>query len=166
LNTFSKVLFPGLRIGWIAGSQSIIQLITRLKELSISTNTLGQLALAQFLKDGALAPHLAHARKLYAEQARLMESQLEPLRAHGVHYEKAAGGFYFWVSLPEEVEPRKLMHTCMKEGVSFTCGDMFLLREAEQPYIRLCYTHERAEQIEKGMSILTHVLYSQKEDSP
>ncbi|MED4586500.1 PLP-dependent aminotransferase family protein [Brevibacillus choshinensis] len=163
LNTFSKILFPGLRTGWIAGNQQFIQLITRLKELSISTNTLGQIALASFLKNGELAPHLATARNLYREQAQLMESQLAPLRSLGIQYEKAAGGLYFWIALPEELNPRELMHTCMKSGVSFTCGDMFLVREAEQPYIRLCYTHEGAERIEQGMSILTHVLHKQKE---
>lgn len=165
LNTFSKLLFPGLRIGWIAASQPFIQLVTRLKELSISTNTLGQWALASYLGDGALAPHLQRARQLYAEQARLMESRLKPLRSLGLSYEKAAGGFYFWVSLPEEIQPRKLMKRCMEEGVSFTCGDMFLLREAEQPYIRLCYTHEGADRIKQGMSILSHVLHAQKEEN-
>lgn len=165
LNTLSKLLFPGLRIGWIAANQHFIQLVRRLKELSISTNMLGQIALANYLKADALTPHLARSRNLYRQQAEVMEAHLQPLTALGLQYEKAAGGFYFWVSLPEGVEARKLMQTCRQKGVSFTCGDMFLLRHAEQPYIRLCFTHEPPSQIERGMSIISEILTRQKEEA-
>jgi DNA-binding transcriptional MocR family regulator len=162
LNTFSKLLFPGLRVGWVAASRPFTRLMTRMKELSISTNTLGQLALASYLKDGALYRHLYHARSLYAGQAAVLEEHLAALKPFGIAYEKPAGGFYFWVSLPEEINPRKLMKECLRRGLSFTCGDMFLLREAEQPFIRLCFTHEQPEQIKQGMMILAEALHAQK----
>jgi DNA-binding transcriptional MocR family regulator len=165
LNTFSKLLFPGLRIGWIAGSQPIIDLVVRLKELSISTTVLGQASLAAFLRDGALLPHLASARRLYAQQANLMEAYLDSLRSLGISYEKPQGGFYYWVSLPEGIEARKLMLRCRAAGVSFASGDAFLLREVEQPYIRLCYTHEGEEAIHAGMSVLAKTLVELMEGS-
>jgi len=158
LNTFSKLLLPGLRVGWIAAPRPMISLLTRLKELSITTNTLGQSALASFLQAGALAPHLQHARSLYRTQAEAMESYLQEWTSYGCSYRKPRGGFYYWVSLPEKINARDLMIACQKQGVSITCGDMFLLRETDQRYIRLCYTHEPVEQIEKGMAILTEVL--------
>ncbi|QQE75665.1 PLP-dependent aminotransferase family protein [Brevibacillus composti] len=163
LNTFSKLLFPGLRVGWVAANRSFARLLTRMKELSITTNTLGQLALAAYLRDDALRPHLQEVRKQYAEQAAIMAGHLDRFRPLGIRYERPAGGFYFWVSLPEEINPRQLMTECLQQGVSFTCGDMFLLREAEQPYIRLCFTHERTDQIDRGMKIIDHVLQSRKE---
>ncbi|MFY0545264.1 PLP-dependent aminotransferase family protein [Brevibacillus sp. H7] len=163
LNTFSKMLFPGLRVGWVAASRPFAQLMTRMKELSITTNMLGQQALATYLRDQALAPHLAKARLAYTEQADIMEKHLAALQPYGVTYEKPEGGFYFWVCMPEEINTRKLMQECRSLGVSFTCGDMFLLREAEQRFIRLCFTHERPEQIERGMALLAHVLESRKE---
>jgi DNA-binding transcriptional MocR family regulator len=163
LNTFSKLLFPGLRIGWVAASRPFARLLTRMKELSITTNLLGQMALASYLRDNALKPHLEKARKAYAEQAAIMEKHLAALQPHGVTYDKPAGGFYFWVSLPEEINTRKLMEECRTRGVSFACGDMFLLREAEQRFIRLCFTHEHPEQIERGMALLADVLQSRKE---
>ncbi|EMT54810.1 transcriptional regulator [Brevibacillus borstelensis AK1] len=163
LNTFSKLLFPGLRIGWVAANRKLAQLLTRMKELSITTNTLGQLALAAYLRNGALRPHLENARLQYSEQAAIMESHLDRFSPLGIRYERPKGGFYFWVSLPEEINPRKLMARCLERGVSFTCGDMFLLREAEQPYIRLCFTHERSEKIDRGMKIIAEVLQQGKE---
>ncbi|GAA4703513.1 PLP-dependent aminotransferase family protein [Brevibacillus fulvus] len=165
VNTFSKLLFPGLRIGWIAGSRQVIQLLSKIKELSISTNSLGQRAVAAFMSDQALAPHLRHTRRLYREQAETMGHYLEKLKRLGFSYEKPAGGFYYWIALPEEIDARQLMLVCRRHGVSFTCGDMFLLREAEQRFIRLCYTHEPQEQIERGMSILADVLQARKEFS-
>lgn len=165
LNTFSKMLFPGLRIGWVAASRPFIQRMARLRELTISTSTLNQYALASFLHDGALRPHLARVTRQYANQAERLESHLRPLRALGLNYEKPDGGFYFWISLPEGMKVRSLMQTCHEAGVSITSGDMFLLREAEQPFIRLCYTHEDIDQIDTGMSILTRILSSQKEVS-
>lgn len=158
INTFSKVLFPGLRVGWVAAARPIIRLLTRLKELSITTNTLGQSALASFMQANALAPHLQHARRLYREQADAMDAYLQELKSYGISYGKPSGGFYYWVLLPEETDPRSLMQACQKRGVSFTCGDMFLLREADQRYIRLCFTLEPARQIERGMAILSEVL--------
>lgn len=158
VNTFSKLLFPGLRIGWVAGSKPLIQLLSRLKELSISTNTLGQLALASFLRDNALFPHLQNARAQYRKQAQTMEHYLHKLSAYGISYDQPQGGFYYWISIPEEINARNLMEACKKRGVLIASGDMFLLREAEQRYIRLCFTHEDAEQIEKGMAVLASIL--------
>jgi DNA-binding transcriptional MocR family regulator len=92
-----------------------------------------------------------------------MEQYLAPLAQLGISYEKPKGGFFYWISLPEEINPRKLMQICRKQGVSFPCGDMFLLREAEQRYIRLCFTHEQSDRIKRGMSIICEVLRTRKE---
>lgn len=163
INTFSKILFPGLRLGWIAASRPLTTLLSRLKELTITNNTLGQLALHAFLDDGALAPHLQHAREMYRKQATAMGTYLQDLRSLGLRYEQPSGGFYYWVSLPAEIDARGVLQDCLQRGVSFACGDMFLPREAVQPYIRLCYTHEEKEQIHAGMEILHDVLTSREE---
>ncbi|UFJ41686.1 PLP-dependent aminotransferase family protein [Brevibacillus humidisoli] len=163
INSFSKVLFPGLRLGWIAATRSFIRHISRLKEQSITTNTYGQLALLSFLQEGALLPHLERARSLYRCQAELMGHHLKQLQPYGLSFEQPNGGFYYWVSLPQGTDARDVLRQCMSQGVSFAVGDMFLTREAVQPFIRLCFSHEPKENIEAGMAILTAELKKRKE---
>ncbi len=162
VNTFSKVLFPGLRIGWIAASRPFVQLCTRLKELSISTNTVSQYALAAYLADGALPPHLESVRCHYREQSAAMNRQLAALHPFGVRYEEPAGGFYYWVALPDNMDARALMQSCLNRGVAFASGDMFLLRDAVQPYLRLCFTHETADKIQQGMNVIKEMLLTER----
>jgi len=163
INTFSKILFPGLRLGWIAASRPFTQLCSRLKELSITTNTFGQRSLYAFLQEGKLPDHLARVRGMYLKQSETMGMHLARLKELGVAFEKPEGGFYYWVSLPENVDVREVLRECMSHGVTFACGDMFLPREAIQPYLRLCYAHESCEAIQAGMDILANVLRKRKE---
>ncbi len=158
ISTFSKMLFPGLRIGWVAASRPFLRQFTRMKELTITTNTFGQLALLAYLQDGALTPHLERVRSVYRDQAAVMGHHLERLKPLGLTFEYPTGGFYYWISLPEGVNPYDVLEECLAQGVSFACGDMFLPRGAIQPYIRLCYTHEPTAQIEAGMRIIARVL--------
>ncbi|WP_139490149.1 PLP-dependent aminotransferase family protein [Brevibacillus dissolubilis] len=159
LNTFSKMLFPGMRLGWVAASRPFIEMVRRLKELTITNNTMGQWALLYLLQDQVLTDHLIKVRKLYAQQAKVMGQHLDGLaKRYGLAYEQPAGGFYYWVSLPERFDVHKVQSLCLQRGVAFASGDMFLSREAISPYIRLCYTHEAAEQIESGMHVLGEVL--------
>lgn len=163
INTFSKILFPGLRLGWVAASRPLTQLISRLKELTITNNTYGQYALTQYLLDQALLPHLQRVRSMYREQSATMGNYLTSFRNLGVQFEQPTGGFYYWIALPTDINAREVLKDCLSQGVSFACGDMFLPREAIQPYIRLCFSHETSDQIQTGMQILGSVLTSRKE---
>lgn len=158
INTFSKVLFPGLRLGWVAASRPFMERLTRYKELSISTNTFVQHALWSYLQQGTFPAHLEDARRHYQRQAAVMDKHLSALVAQGVSYTTPSGGFYYWVSLPEQVSPKELLQKALQQNVVFATGDLFLPRETEQPYIRLCYSHETEDGIEQGMRILASLL--------
>ncbi|WP_386044357.1 PLP-dependent aminotransferase family protein [Tumebacillus lipolyticus] len=158
INTFSKVLFPGLRLGFVAANRPFMERLMRYKELSISTNTFVQHALWSYLQKGSFEAHLDRARKVYQRQATVMEKHLRNLLPKGISYAMPTGGFYFWVSLPEQVSPQELLGRAIMQNVVFATGDMFLSRQTEQPYIRLCYSHETESGIEKGMQILSSLL--------
>lgn len=154
VNTFSKMLFPGLRLGWVAARPSIVQRIARYKELTITNNSLGQNALVYFLKSGSLVPHLKKSQEVYRRQSLLMESFLQRMTKFDLSYDQVTGGFYYWISLPEDLDVRELLLESMQEGVLFATGDMFLARETDQPYIRLSFSFETEERITLGMEKL------------
>lgn len=160
INTFSKVLFPGLRLGWITANRPFLELLARRKELSVTTNTFAQQTLLAYLQKGSFPKHLEQMRALYKRQAGVMEKHLAGLRSMGVSFTPSSGGFYLWVGLPEGFNPMELLQKASEQGVLFATGDMFLTREVQQPYIRLSYSHEDGKQIEQGMRILSSILHA------
>lgn len=160
VNTFSKLLFPGLRLGWVTANRPFMDILTRRKELSVTTNTFAQQALLMYLQTGTFNDHLHRVRSLYLLQAQVMESWLEPLRSCGVTYTPPTGGFYIWVGLPKDINAAEFAKQAIENGVLFANGDLFMTREVSQPYIRLSYSYETAERIDSGMQILASLLRS------
>lgn len=158
INTFSKTLSPGLRLGWVTANRPFLEQIARRKELMVTTNTLSQQMLLSFLKEGDWEAHLNKVRQQYRSQAEMMGEYLSQLRSTGLSYTPPRGGFYYWVALPEHQKPSEILATAVSHGVMLATGDRFLTREADQPYIRLCYSHEPVEQIATGMRILSAIL--------
>ncbi|MBL0387699.1 PLP-dependent aminotransferase family protein [Tumebacillus sp. ITR2] len=158
INTFSKTLSPGLRLGWVTASRPFLQQIARRKELMVTTNTLAQQMLLTFAKQGDWHAHLEKVRRQYYSQAMLMGEYLHQLRSAGLSYTGIRGGFYYWVALPEHKKPGEIFREAIAHGVLLATGDMFLTREADQPYIRLCFSHEPVDQIGTGMRILSAIL--------
>lgn len=158
INTFSKTLSPGLRLGWVTANRPFLQQIARRKELMVTTNTLAQQMLLAFIKEGDWNAHLEKARQQYRSQAEMMGEFLQHLRPAGISYTPPRGGFYYWVALPEHKKPGEILREAIANGVLLATGDMFLSREADQPFIRLCFSHEPVEQIATGMRVLTAIL--------
>ncbi|MGZ4112500.1 MAG: aminotransferase-like domain-containing protein, partial [Tumebacillaceae bacterium] len=158
INTFSKTLSPGLRLGWITASKPFLLQVARRKELMATTNTFAQGMLLAYLQEGDWNNHIEKSRHHYHKQADVMGRYLQKLIPYGISYTPPRGGFYYWVSLPEQIKPYEILQEAISQGVLFATGDMFLSRETEQPFIRLCYSHEPIEQIEIGMERLTEIL--------
>ncbi|KEO84699.1 PLP-dependent aminotransferase family protein [Tumebacillus flagellatus] len=158
INTFSKTLSPGLRLGWVSASKPFLQQIVRRKELMATTNTFAQLMLLAYLQDGDWGQHLEKSRQNYRSQAEVMGRYLQEFTPHGISFTPPRGGFYYWVALPEGMRPQEILEASIANGVLFATGDMFLSRETDQPFIRLSYSHEPIERVEEGMQRLGEVL--------
>lgn len=129
LGSFSKVLFPGLRVGWIIADQALIDFLESMKRArSIHTSTLDQSLLYQYLSNGHFEKYLKRARTEYKRKyelvVRCLKQHLPMCRISG------EGGLHLFVQFPEAFSTRELLEACKAKGVTFMPGDTFTWRKA------------------------------------
>lgn len=154
VNTFSKILAAGLRVGWVQAPASVIRRMIAAKQgLDTCANVLGQRLIAGFLGRGLLVPHLAGLRALYQARRDAMLAALDRDFGNlpGVSWQRPAGGFFLWFSLPPGLSAEKLFPLALEEGVAFVPGSAFLAPGAAGNSLRLCFAHPDPLAIEDGV---------------
>ena len=158
LRSFSKVSFPGLRVGWALGPKPLIERLRRAKEASdLHTDQLAQAVLLEFAKSGKLGEH--QNRILTAGRERL-ETMLSACREYlpgGTRWTRPEGGMNIWVRLPEPLDAAELLPIAQREGVAFLPGRYFAVSKADPGTLRLSFAGLTPEQIRKGLAILGRV---------
>jgi len=159
LNTFSKTLFPGIRIGWMCGPKEIIHQLTVKKQLEdLHTSTFSQVFLTEFLKSGRFQVHIDESCRYYREKRDTMLKKLENSRIKGLRWVRPSGGLYIWCGLPLNISADTLLLKSKEKGVIFVPGSAFFLNNKGNEYIRLNFTYPTVKEIEKGMMILLNVI--------
>lgn len=157
--SFSKVLAPGLRLGYAVGPQPAIDLLARLKQATdLHTATLTQRVVARLLNAGLLEAHLPRVRALYAAQAAAM---LGSLRAHmpaGVRWTEPEGGMFVWLTLPARIDTLRLLDRAIEHGVVFVPGVPFYAGDPEHHTLRLSFVTVPAERIDRGIATLARLI--------
>lgn len=126
LNTFSKMMFPGLRIGWAAGPVEVIRQMTMLRQLAdINSGTLPQAILAEYCKRGLLVNHLDMIRSQYRQHRDAALQALRDFAPPGMSWNDPEGGFYIWCHLPPGVGGETLLRICRNTRVGFVPGEAF-----------------------------------------
>ncbi len=156
LNTFSKTVYPGLRLGWIVGHKKLIQRISAARRIAdLHTNCLSQLIIERFIKSGGIERHLTKICEAYKHRRDLMITALDRHAPSGLKWNKPAGGYYLWCKLPDGVSVIELTRRATERGVAGMPGNVFYLSpERGNEYIRLNYTFADKSDIEKGIKIL------------
>ncbi|HLI96112.1 MAG TPA: PLP-dependent aminotransferase family protein [Candidatus Baltobacteraceae bacterium] len=152
LGTFSKLLAPGLRLGWIAGNQSTLARAAQLKSDG-GTSPLVQRIVLEFVKDGGLDAQVERARAAYAQHR---DAMVHALRNDlpDVTFTVPHGGYYVWAKFPEGTDTDELARAAYDAGVSVIAGSAFYAGEPRKNYLRLAYSSATPEQIERGVKIL------------
>ncbi|HWR42152.1 PLP-dependent aminotransferase family protein [Sporomusa sp.] len=156
LSTFSKVLFLGLRVGWITAPPQVLAKFAHLKQMTdLHVNTPAQLMLEVFIRRGYYEKHIMLLRREYAKRRDIMLKALEKYKVPGVSWNKPEGGYYIWCRLPANVYRHKLVANAGKRGVVFLPGEAFYPDGTQgDTYIRLNYTFAKLEQIDEGIEQL------------
>lgn len=162
LYTFSKMLCPGLRVGFNIGPPDVIEKFHFIKSANIlNTPKLNQDICAMFLGEYDLDAHFARARQYYSEKLKFflgaMAEQFPPEK--GVRWTKPEGGLFLWITAPESVDTNALFYRAIEKKVAFVPGEVFYPEGARRTNtMRINFSYPTKEQIVEGVRRLAAVL--------
>ncbi len=155
IDSFSKVAFPGLRVGWCLGPRSVIDRLRLVKQFTdLHTDQLSQAALAEFLKRGYLKRHTARMRKIYGRRLEALETALRKFMPEGVKWTAPEGGLSVWVMLPAGMDAGELLIHVRERGVFFIPGRNFYFQNPRPNTLRLGFAGLNERQIASGVETL------------
>jgi 2-aminoadipate transaminase len=161
--SFSKVLAPGLRLGYVVGPRPAIELLARLKQATdLHTATLTQHVVARVLADGLLEAQLPRVRALYAGQAAAMLAALRSRMPEGVRWGEPQGGMFVWLTLPAQIDTLRLLDRALAAGVAFVPGAPFYPDEPPRNTLRLSFVTVPAATIDRGVATLAALIAEEK----
>ncbi|MCZ7404697.1 MAG: PLP-dependent aminotransferase family protein [Candidatus Methanoperedens sp.] len=168
LGTFSKIISPGLRIGWIcAGKEIMEKLIVAKQAADLHSNSLSQRIVHQYLMDNDIDEHIIKIRAAYGKRRDLMIDMMAEYFPEEVRYTKPEGGMFLWVTLPERVSSLDLFELAVKENVAFVPGNPFYADDGSRNNtLRLNFSNSDEEQIEEGIKRLARCLERLLENVP
>lgn len=159
LSTFSKILFPGLRLGWMAAPAVLARQLAMAKQLTdLHTNTMSQWIIDEFCRRGLLDGHLKKIRGEYAARRDAMLSALAEHAPPGLRWNRPAGGFYIWCELPGGVSAGLLLSRAAARKVAFLPGDAFYNNGGGADRIRLSFSRGTKQEIREGVRIICECL--------
>jgi 2-aminoadipate transaminase len=160
LGSFSKIISPGLRVGFLAGDTNIIRKCTIGKQSTdVHTANLNQAIVDQFIRQNLLPDHIAQITSSYAIQCNAMLKHLSEF-PDGVRYTKPEGGLFIWVELPEDVNAKDLLEKAIAKKVAYVPGTHFFANGGHFNTLRLNFSNSSIDQIHQGMTILKELIVS------
>lgn len=157
--SFSKILGPGFRLGYMLSSQEIFEKAETIKQaLDACTSNFMQILANEFIERGYLEPYLLFLRKEYSERYDMLHASLEKYLPEDVTWNVPKGGFYVWLKLPEPIKATALFKDCLSQGVVFVTGRTFDPESKKDNYLRLSFSNMPKDSIEKGVSLLANTI--------
>jgi 2-aminoadipate transaminase len=162
IDSFSKMAFPGLRVGWCIGPPRVIERLRQLKQISdLHTDQLSQATLAEFAKTGLLEKHLKRMIKLYTRRLDVMEKSLERHLPAGTEWTRPDGGMSIWITLPPGLDAAELLIHSRERGVLFIPGRYFFVENPQPNTLRLGFAGVEEKDITRGIVTLGNVIDSE-----
>jgi len=159
LGSFSKIVSPGMRLGWIVADKEIMNhLITAKQASDLHSNYLTQMIVHRYLTGYDVENHIQDIRDMYRIQRDCMVNMIKKYFPSDVKYTKPEGGMFLWVTLPEDMSSMELFEIAIKENVAFVPGEAFYSNNPETNTLRLNFSNSNKKKIEEGIKRLGHAL--------
>lgn len=164
VGSFSKISFPGLRVGWILAPKPVIgRLVEAKQRADLHTDQLSQGVLLRFLESGRLE---AHRQRMLAAGAERLRATLEACERYlpaGTRFTRPQGGMNLWVRLPEPLDAAELLPRAAREGASYLPGKYFAVDRLDAGSLRLSFAGLRPEAIREGLRRLGRIFGGEAE---
>jgi 2-aminoadipate transaminase len=164
LRSFSKIAFPGLRVGWVTGPRAFIARLAEAKQLAdLHTDQLSQALLLRFAESGRLDAHRARILRAGAERLSAVLASCERFLPAGSRFTRPQGGMNLWIRLPEPLDASELLPRAERAGVTYVPGKYFQVTRHEPGSLRLSFAGLEPDQIRTGVSALGAIFSSELE---
>ncbi|MGB7842408.1 MAG: PLP-dependent aminotransferase family protein [Salinimicrobium sp.] len=157
--SFSKILGPGFRLGFMLSSEEIFEKAETVKQaMDACTSNFMQILANEFLTQNKLEPYLAFLRGEYLERKNMLQKHLKTYMPKEITWNEPKGGFYIWLKLPPHIKSTDIFKETVAKGVVFVTGRTFDPASKKDDRLRLSFSNMPKEQIEKGVIILSETI--------
>jgi 2-aminoadipate transaminase len=166
ISTFSKILAPGFRLGWVIASEDIVnKFALRKQSADLCTNIFSQYVAYEYVKGGYLDEQVKEIRKLYKRKRDVMLSALEEFFPEDVKWTVPKGGMFLWVTLPKRINTRLMFQKAVAKKVAYVVGDAFYPDGRNYNSMRLNFSFSEDDIIREGIKRLAEVIKEEMESS-
>lgn len=153
--SFSKMVAPGLRMGWVIVPDGMAPYFVRAKQSTdLHSNNLSQYILHHYLTHNNIDNHLKKIRIAYKKQCYFMQEMIQKYLPANVKFTRPDGGMFIWLTLPLGLSSEELINKCLKQGLAFVPGKSFFTTNEGEQNIRMNFSNSNYENIEKGLIIM------------
>ncbi len=155
LGTFSKILVPGFRLGWILADEDILDRIIMAKQSAdLCTSLFNQRVTARFMEKGYLDGAIERVIKIYGEKRKVMLDMFEQYMPEGVSWVVPEGGLFLFMTMPEKIDASELLKVALKNNVAFVIGQVFHCDGSGKNTMRINFSYASIEMIKEGVKRL------------
>ena len=159
LGSFSKVLAPGLRLGYVVAPPALFPKLLQAKQAAdLHSPGFNQRVVHEVIRDGFLREHVPTIRARYKAQRDAMRAALEAHMPAGCHWNVPVGGMFFWVELPEGIDATAMLPKAVERGMAYVPGAAFFADHAKANTLRLSFVTVSPAQIEQGVAMLAQAI--------